>query len=270
LLSRDWDAEQTSVKATAQDEVDCCLRDWNAEVMSTKETSPDEVDCCLRDWDAEQASVKATVRIRQSNSSIKSKPLSASLFSGASRTSAYRHALLKSSVSEAQAVDKGLPLSPALTFAVSTAEKPLPDEPKHEKAWTSAVSDVASSALQSPIVANLTNLQNAKELADNVKIRAHELSLSAKDDNTIYSKANENFSEGSDSYVVNRSYLVPRKAKIVVSTISKPALIIEKKCNFLRISETAVKGTFLIKRGTMAAIAALSCPTTPLRRANLL
>lgn len=57
------------------------------------------------------------LRNKQSNASLKSKPYSPSLRSGASKTGSIRHALLKPSVS-AEPVDPGLPIPPVLSQVV--------------------------------------------------------------------------------------------------------------------------------------------------------
>jgi serine/arginine repetitive matrix protein 2 len=62
-----------------------------------------------------------SIRTKHSDSSLKSKPHTPSLLSGASRTSA-RHSLLKPSISTSQPVETGLPVPPVLSPVVTTAE----------------------------------------------------------------------------------------------------------------------------------------------------
>ena len=117
----------------------------------------------------------AAIRPRPSSASMKSKPKSPSLLSGASKTSAYRHALLKPSVSEAQTIDMGLPVPPLLTHVTEISGNPAGEETHQsltKKPARSALSNsTESEALPSPVISHLTNLQKAKDLVDSVKDR---------------------------------------------------------------------------------------------------
>ncbi|KAL2071220.1 hypothetical protein VTL71DRAFT_12455 [Oculimacula yallundae] len=96
-----------------------------------------------------------TVREKRSDTSLKSnaaslnpKPYSASLLSGASRTSVIRHALLKSPITETQPLDNGLPVPPLLSAISSLSEKVMPSEAAYDEILKSAGSDKKGKASQ--------------------------------------------------------------------------------------------------------------------------
>lgn len=84
---------------------------------------------------------RSDTSLRSNTASMKSKPYSPSLLSGASRNSVIRHALLKTSITEAQPVDTGLPVPPLLSAISSLSEKVMPSEPAYNEVLKSAGSD---------------------------------------------------------------------------------------------------------------------------------
>ncbi|PBP25532.1 hypothetical protein BUE80_DR003552 [Diplocarpon rosae] len=84
---------------------------------------------------------KSDTSLRSFNASLKSKPYSPSLLSGASRTSVIRHALLKSPISDAQPLDTGLPVPPLLSAVSSLSEQVMPNETAYEGILRSAGPD---------------------------------------------------------------------------------------------------------------------------------
>jgi len=119
------------------------------------------------------SSAKEYIRERQSDVSLKSKPKSPSLLSGASRSSAsVRHSLLKPSVSTSSPVDTGLAVPPILTqIAVDATDKhgPLYDELVKGKAGNVPVPAASMGG-------HLTNLQKARDLVASVEQRIREAS----------------------------------------------------------------------------------------------
>ncbi|KAH7351199.1 hypothetical protein BKA65DRAFT_396391 [Rhexocercosporidium sp. MPI-PUGE-AT-0058] len=79
------------------------------------------------------AEISSDGSLRSNNASVKSKPYSPSLLSGASRNSVMRHALLKTSVTESQPIDTGLPVPPLLSTISSLSEKVMPSEPAYDE-----------------------------------------------------------------------------------------------------------------------------------------
>ncbi|KAG4429632.1 hypothetical protein IFR05_014884 [Cadophora sp. M221] len=81
---------------------------------------------------------RSDTSLRSNTASVKSKFYSPSLLSGASRSSVIRHALLKTSITEAQPVDTGLPVPPLLSAISSLSEKIMPSEPAYNEVLKSA------------------------------------------------------------------------------------------------------------------------------------
>ncbi|PBP21450.1 hypothetical protein BUE80_DR007532 [Diplocarpon rosae] len=84
---------------------------------------------------------KSDASLRSFNASLKFKPYSPSLLSGASRTSVIRHALLKSPISDAQPLDTGLPVPPLLSAVSSLSGPVMPSETAYEGILRSAGPD---------------------------------------------------------------------------------------------------------------------------------
>ncbi|KAM3079429.1 hypothetical protein ACMFMG_005860 [Clarireedia jacksonii] len=86
-----------------------------------------------------------SIRTKHSDSSLKSKPHTPSLLSGASRTSA-RHSLLKPSVSASQPVETGLPVPPLLSTVVSTAVSTPSPTPATKVSLEPILAEIAAAA----------------------------------------------------------------------------------------------------------------------------
>ncbi|KAK0103973.1 hypothetical protein ONS96_005078 [Cadophora gregata f. sp. sojae] len=91
---------------------------------------------------------RSDASLRSNTASLKSKPYSPSLLSGASRTSVIRHALLKSSAADTSPVDTGLPVPPLLSAISSMSEQVMPTELAYDEILKSAGSDSKGKALQ--------------------------------------------------------------------------------------------------------------------------